>query len=186
MSPNFDEAPGLCENPDPETQQYIFGHTMMRIKDPKRSLDFYTRVLGMRLIRRFDFPEMKFTLFFLGMVSDKEVKGIPEDRNKRSTWVFGNRAMLELTHNWGTEDEAGFSYHSGNQEPKGFGHIGFTVPDVYKACERLEKLGVEFVKKVDAGKMTGLAFIKDPDGYWIEILQADMAEKRGKDWGLKQ
>jgi lactoylglutathione lyase len=186
MTRHYDEAPGLCENPDPETQHYLFGHTMMRIKDPVRSLDFYTRVLGMRLLRRFDFPEMKFTLYFLGMVPEEEARQIPADRGKRATHVFSQKAMLELTHNWGTENDPGFSYHSGNQEPKGFGHLGFTVPDVYRTCERLDKLGVEFVKKVDAGKMTGLAFIKDPDGYWIEILQADMAEKRGKDWGLQQ
>jgi len=186
MSIHFDKAPGLCEQPDLETRQYTFGHTMMRIKDPARSLDFYTRVLGLRLVRRFDFPEMKFTLYFLAMVPDSEAQGVPADRGKRATWVFSQKAMLELTHNWGTEDDPGFSYHSGNQEPKGFGHLGFTVPDVYKACERLEKLGIEFVKKVDAGKMQGIAFVKDPDGYWIEILQADMAEKRGKDWGLSQ
>ena len=186
MTRHFDEAPGLCTQPDPETQQYIFGHTMMRIKDPARSLDFYTRVLGMILIRRFDFPEMKFTLFFLGMVSEDEAKKIPEESGKRATYVFSQRAMLELTHNWGTEDDDNCKYHNGNEEPKGFGHLGFTVPDVYAACERLEKLGIEFVKKVDAGKMQGIAFVKDPDGYWIEILQADMAEKRGKDWGLQQ
>lgn len=182
MSRHFDEAKGLCESPDPETGNYMFGHSMMRIKDPETSLDFYTRVLGMRLVRRFDFPEMKFTLYFLAMVPDDN--DIPEDAGKRATWAFSHKAMLELTHNWGTEDDDNVSYHSGNEEPKGFGHLGFTVPDVYKACERLEKLGIEFVKKVDAGKMQGIAFVKDPDGYWVEILQADMAEKRGKDWGL--
>lgn len=184
MSIHFDNAPGLCEQQEPETQQYFFGHTMMRIKDPARSLDFYTRVLGMRLIRRFDFPEMKFTLYFLGTVSGEEAAAMPADRSQRATWVFGHKAMLELTHNWGAENDEQCQYHSGNQEPKGFGHLGFTVPDVYQACERLEKLGIEFVKKVDAGKMQGIAFVKDPDGYWIEILQADMVEKRGKDWGL--
>ena len=186
MARHFDEAPGLCENPDTETQNYIFGHSMMRIKDPERSLDFYTRVLGMRLLRRFDFPEMKFTLYFLGMIPESENGNVPGDRNKRATYVFGNKAMLELTHNWGTEEDDTCKYHSGNEEPKGFGHIGFTVPDVYAACARLEELGIEFVKKVDAGKMQGIAFVKDPDGYWVEILQADMAEKRGKDWGLQQ
>lgn len=185
MAKYYEEAPGLCDNPDPETRQYTFGHTMMRIKDPQRSLDFYTRVLGMKLIRRFDFPEMKFTLYFLSMANDDAAQEIPEDRAKRATWVFSQKAMLELTHNWGTEDDD-TEYHSGNEEPKGFGHLGFTVPDVYATCERLEKLGIEFVKKVDAGKMQGIAFVKDPDGYWIEILQADMAEKRGKDWGLAQ
>ena len=182
MTQHFEQAAGLYETPDPETQDYIFSQTMMRIKDPAVSLEFYSKVLGMRLVRKFDFPDMKFTLYFLGMVDENET--VPEDNGKRATWVFGQPAMLELTHNWGTEEDADFHYHNGNDQPQGFGHIGFTVPDVYAACERFEKMGIPFVKEVDAGKMQGLAFIRDPDGYWIEILQADMLEKRGKDWGL--
>lgn len=184
MSRHFDVADGLCEAPDLETRDYIFSQTMMRIKDPQRSLDFYSRVLGMSLVRRFDFPGMKFTLYFLGMLNEDEETNLPEDKGERATWVFGNKAMLELTHNWGTEDDTDFEYHNGNDQPQGFGHIGFTVPDVYASCERFKKLGVEFVKEVDAGKMQGLAFIRDPDGYWIEILQANMLQQRGKDWGL--
>ena len=86
---------------------------------------------------------------------------------------------MELTHNWGTEAETGPSpYHNGNSDPgKGFGHIGFMVPDVEAACDRFEKLGVEFVKKPNDGKMKGLAFIKDPDNYWIEILNCDNLAK---------
>lgn len=185
MPYHYDEAKGLCDTPDKETGEYIFSQTMMRIKDPEVSLDFYSRVLGMHLIRRFDFPEMDFTLYFLGTLTEAEADSIPEDREKRATWVFGHKSLLELTHNWGSENDPDCEYHNGNSEPKGFGHIGFTVPDVYAACERLEKLGVPFVKKVDDGKMQGLAFIQDPDGYWIEILQADMVEKRGKDWGVE-
>ena len=177
MSIHLEEAEGVCEDIDLETKSYVFNQTMMRIKDPKLSLDFYTRIIGMRLYRKLDFPDMKFTLYFLAMPRDVDDSKVPEDENKRTTWTFSQRAMLELTHNWGTENDPDFSYHNGNLEPQGFGHIGFSVPDVYVAAERFEKLGVKFVKKPDDGKMKGLAFIEDPDGYWIEILQANMIEK---------
>ncbi|MCC5811538.1 MAG: lactoylglutathione lyase [Ectothiorhodospiraceae bacterium] len=177
MSRHFEQAEGLCESPDSETEGYVFNQTMMRIKDPKRTLDFYTRLLGMRLIRKLDFPEMKFSLYFLGMATEEQAKQIPRDVAGRTRYTFGQPAMLELTHNWGTEDDPDFSYHNGNDQPQGFGHIGFDVPDVYRTCERLEKEGVEFVKKPDGGKMKGIAFIKDPDGYWIELFQSrKMAE----------
>ena len=171
MSTHFDSAEGLCEELPDETRDFVFNQTMLRIKHPQRSLDFYTRVLGMRLLRRLDFAEMKFSLYFLGYVDD--ASQVPDDTAARTAWTFRQPALLELTHNWGSEDDPELSYHNGNDEPKGFGHIGISVPDVYAACERFEQLGVEFVKKPDAGKMKGLAFIKDPDGYWIEILQAN-------------
>ena len=182
----FDPAPGVCVTSGPETHGYRLNHTMLRIKDPKRSLDFYTRILGMRLLRRFDFPEMRFTLYFLTTLDEPEAtpENIPANRAERATWVFSARGMLELTHNWGTEDDPECAYHDGNSEPKGFGHLGLTVPDVYAACERLHRLEVPFVKEVDDGRMRGLAFVRDPDGYWIEILQADMVEQRGASWGL--
>ena len=130
----------------------------------------------MKLYRKLDFPEMKFTLYFLAMSGDVN-NNIPQNDNKRTTWTFSQRAMLELTHNWGTENDNDFRYHNGNTKPQGYGHIGFSVPDVYKATERFEKLNVKFIKRPDDGKMKGLAFIEDPDGYWIEILQANIIEK---------
>ena len=177
MTRHYEKQDGLCDNVDAETQSYVFNQTMLRIKDPKASLDFYTRIIGMKLYRKLDFPEMKFTLYFLGLPGDVEDEDVPADDNARTTWTFKQRAMLELTHNWGTEKDNNFNYHNGNQEPQGFGHIGFAVPDVYKASDRFEKLGVNFIKKPDDGKMKGLAFITDPYGYWIEILQANMIEK---------
>eukprot|EP00250_Pteridium_aquilinum_P017966 c23871_g1_i3 orf=114-878(+) len=160
--------PGLCESADEATNGYFLQQTMYRIKDPKVSLDFYSRVLGMKLLKRFDFPDVKFSLYFMGYES---VEDAPNDPVERTVWAFKCKATLELTHNWGTESDPEFKgYHNGNSEPRGYGHIGITVDDTYKACERFEKLGVEFVKKPNDGRIKGLAFIKDPDGYWIEIF----------------
>ncbi|XP_021935418.1 lactoylglutathione lyase isoform X2 [Zootermopsis nevadensis] len=161
------EAKEICNPPDPETKEFIFQQTMYRIKDPRRSLEFYTKVLGMTLLQKLDFPEMKFSLYFMGY---EKAEDIPSDPIAHSEWTFSRKATLELTHNWGTESDPDSEYHNGNSEPRGFGHIGVAVPDVDKACERFEKLNVEFVKKPNDGKMKGIAFIKDPDGYWIEIL----------------
>lgn len=110
---------------------------------------------------------MKFSLYFLAY---EDKNDIPKDKTERTAWAFSRKATLELTHNWGTEDDETQSYHNGNSDPRGFGHIGIAVPDVYEACKRFEELGVKFVKKPDDGKMKGLAFVQDPDGYWIEIL----------------
>ena len=180
MPQHFDDAPGLCHEPDAETRHYKLNHTMVRIKDPERSLDFYTRALGMRLIRRLDFEEMQFSLYFLGYLPEGGEAEVPDDPVKRTTYNFGREALLELTHNWGDEEDPEKQFHSGNEEPKGYGHIGVTVPDINSAAQRLEKLGVPFQKRPDDGNMKGLAFIRDPDGYWIEVLQADTLEKLGK------
>ncbi|GAA3565647.1 MULTISPECIES: lactoylglutathione lyase [Marinobacter] len=181
MPKHFEEAPGLYDAPIPETEGYVFNQTMMRIKDPAVSLDFYTRVLGMSLVRKLDFPEMQFSLYFLGYLDERQAAAVPRDEAHRTTFTFGREAMLELTHNWGTEDDPDFHYHNGNDQPQGFGHIGIAVPDVYRAAERFDELGVEFIKRPDDGKMKGLAFIQDPDGYWIEILQPNMLEKQRRD-----
>ncbi|CAG5118679.1 unnamed protein product [Candidula unifasciata] len=140
----------------------------------KKSLDFYSRVMGMTLLLKLDFPAMDFSLYFMGYENPAD---IPTDPKERAKFCFSRKATLELTHNYGTEKDEKFVYHNGNSEPRGFGHIGIVVPDVYKACDRFEDLGVPFVKKPDAGKMKGLAFIQDPDGYWIEILNPENMAK---------
>ena len=151
------------------TAGFVMNQTMLRVRDPQVSVAFYQDVLGMTLLDRYDFPDMQFTLYFVGYLEPGET--IPGHPAERAQWVFGRAALVELTHNWGSESDPGFAgYHNGNSDPRGFGHIGISVPDVYAACERFETLGVEFVKRPDDGKMKGLAFIKDPDGYWIEIL----------------
>ncbi len=150
------------------TRDFVMNQTMLRIKDPAKTIPFYEEVLGMTLLEKFDFPDMAFSLYFVGYPSGP----IPEDRSERTRWIFDQPALIELTHNYGTEEDTDFSYHDGNADPRGFGHIGISVPDVYAACARFEELGVDFVKRPDDGTMKGLAFIKDPNGYWIEILSS--------------
>ncbi len=106
---------------------------------------------------------------FLAFLSEDEA--VPADPAERARFVFSRETTLELTHNWGTENDQSFrGYHHGNSEPRGFGHLGVSVPDVHAACARFEELDVSFVKRPNEGKMIGIAFIADPDGYWIEIL----------------
>ncbi|KAG0568257.1 hypothetical protein KC19_6G006800 [Ceratodon purpureus] len=175
--------PGYCETPDEDTKGYFVQQTMYRIRDPKPSLDFYSRILGMTLIKRIDFPSAKFSLYFLGYIEDPAT--IPTDSAEKTKFLFSCKSTVELTHNWGTEFDPDFKgYVNGNSEPhcggrvpncapRGYGHIGITVNDVYRACQRFQRLGVEFVKRPQDGRMQGLAFIKDPDGYWIEIFDVE-------------
>ena len=167
-----DEANALCRKSDDSTKDFLFQQTMYRIKDPRKTLPFYSEVLGMTLLVKLDFPEAKFSLYFMGYENPAD---IPADYATRKVWATSRKATLELTHNWGTENEEGDVYHNGNTEPRGFGHIGLMVPDVEAACARFEKFNVPFVKKPNEGRMKGLAFIKDPDGYWIEIFNAGTA-----------
>lgn len=139
------------------------------------SVPFYEDLFGMTLISERHFPEAKFSLFFLGTLTEEEKAKLPSDPLSPETFDFMKsmqNPVLELTHNHGTEDREGMSYHNGNQEPrKGFGHIGFLCDDVYKACDMLHEKNVPFIKEPNGGKMKGLAFVQDPDGYWIEVIQ---------------
>ena len=121
-------------------------HTMLRVTDLERSLRFYTEVLGMRLLRRKDYPEGKFTLAFVGYGDETDT------------------AVIELTHNWGVD-----KYELGNA----FGHIAVAVDDAYKACEEVKRRGGKVTR--EAGPMkhgtTVIAFVEDPDGYKIELIE---------------
>ncbi|MCE7914141.1 MAG: lactoylglutathione lyase [Nitrosomonas sp. PRO4] len=121
-------------------------HTMLRVGNLERSLAFYTQVLGMKLLRRKDYPEGKFTLAFVGYQEESD------------------GTVLELTHNWDIT-----SYNLG----EGFGHIAIEVDDAYQACENTKKNGGKVTR--EAGPMkhgtTVIAFIEDPDGYKIEFIQ---------------
>ncbi len=120
-------------------------HTMLRVGDLEESLRFYQEVLGMRLLRRRDYPDGKFTLAFVGYGDESD------------------EAVIELTYNWGTE-----RYELGD----GYGHIALEVDDVYQACETIRERGGKIIR--DAGPMnagtTIIAFVEDPDGYPIELI----------------
>lgn len=121
-------------------------HTMLRVGNLDVSIDFYTKVLGMELIRRHDHESGRFTLAFLGYGAESD------------------NTVLELTHNWDTD-----SYDLGNA----FGHLAIAVDDVYAACERIREAGGKIVREPGPMKhgSTVLAFAEDPDGYKIELLK---------------
>ena len=150
---------------------------MLRVKDPAIALDFYSRIMGMRLLRKLDFPEMKFSLYFLAVA--EVAKDAPTSTPERTAWTFSQAGILELTHNWGTEADPAFKYHDGNAQPQGFGHICFSVPDLDAAVKWFDDNQVTYVKRPDQGKMKDVAFIKDPDGYWIEIVEPGRLKNLG-------
>ena len=168
LQQKLDALPGVHARPA-ETAGFVFNHTMLRVKDITRSLDFYTRVLGYSLVDVREFPEGQFSLYFLAYVED--TAALPDEPGARREWLARQQGVLELTYNHGTEDDAGFAYHDGNSDPRGFGHICVSVPDVVAACARFEALGVPFQKRLSDGRMKSLAFLKDPDGYWVEVIQ---------------
>ena len=122
-------------------------HTMLRVGNLQRSIEFYTQVLGMRLLRTSDNPEYRYTLAFVGYAEESE------------------QAVLELTHNWDTEQ-----YDLGNA----YGHIAIEVEDLYQACERIRAQQRQIVREPGPvkGGTTEIAFVRDPDGYMIELIHA--------------
>ncbi|MFP6758292.1 MAG: lactoylglutathione lyase [Alphaproteobacteria bacterium] len=122
-------------------------HTMVRVKDLDASINFYTNLLGMDLLRRTDFPEGKFTLAFVGYG--------PETSS----------TVIELTHNWDQET----AYDLGS----GYGHIALGVPDIYGTCDTLKANGGKVVREPGPMKhgTTVIAFVEDPDGYKIELIE---------------
>uniref|UniRef100_A0A7S4GIX5 Lactoylglutathione lyase n=1 Tax=Eutreptiella gymnastica TaxID=73025 RepID=A0A7S4GIX5_9EUGL len=157
----------------PGSVNWSWQQTMLRVKDPVKSLAFYRDLLGFTLLDRLDFPDMKFSLYFLtSLPPDAEPyalePGTPEAH--RYLWTYPG-VTLELTHNWGTEDDEDFAYHPGNADRDGFGHIAVACDDVYACSAELEAAGVAFKKRPDEGRMKGLAFALDPDGYWVEIVR---------------
>ncbi|MGM0824524.1 MAG: lactoylglutathione lyase [Pseudomonadota bacterium] len=177
MPMHGEQHPGVKPAPA-QTQGFRLNHTMLRVKDPERALAFYSQVFGMQVMRRLDFEEMQFSLYFLANLEDGD--SVPEDTQARTAWTFSQKGLLELTHNWGTENQQDFAYHDGNAEPQGFGHICFSVPDLAAAQTWFDEHDVTFVKRADQGKMKDVVFVKDPDGYWIEVIQADLMAGKGE------
>jgi lactoylglutathione lyase len=161
-----------------------FQQTMLRIKNPQVSIPFYTRHFNMQLVHKYDFPQMKFSLYFLERTRDGVTLPTPGTKESEKYLWSMQGTTLELTHNHGSEEDPDFSVWSGNSGsdlPKdsplyredvvrGFGHVAFNVEDVYEVSKRLEEGGVKFQKRPDEGRMKGLAFALDPDGYWIELV----------------
>ena len=143
-----------------QTTGYTFNHTMLRVKDPAKSLAFYTGVLGMTLLAVKKFPAMGFDLYFLAKLTESERENLPAGADLE-IFAFRQRGILELTHNYGTETQADFSYHDGNAEPQGFGHICFSVPNLDEAVAWFDENNVEFKKRPDEGSMKNIVFIKN-------------------------
>eukprot|EP00932_Pfiesteria_piscicida_P020870 SRR837773.7670.p2 GENE.SRR837773.7670~~SRR837773.7670.p2 ORF type:complete len:307 (-),score=80.34 SRR837773.7670:9-821(-) len=144
---------------------------MMRVKDGEKTVAFYRDIMGMSLVREMVVPN-DFTNYFLMGLSEEE-RAAPQDaweKMPKRLW----RPALELTHNHGTEKDDSFQVHTGNTDPCGFGHIGFIVDDLEAMCKELEDAGVPFHKKPSEGKMRGLAFVLDPSGYRVELIQRGM------------
>ncbi|KAG9232399.1 lactoylglutathione lyase-like protein [Amylocarpus encephaloides] len=151
-----------------DTETYRMNHTMIRVKDQEKSLRFYKEVMGMELFRTSENSSANFNLYFLGYPGSK---GIPTTSVHGVNATAEREGLLELTWNYGTEKDADFKYHNGNEEPQGFGHICITVDDLDAACQRFEDLGVNWKKRLTDGRMKSVAFILDPDNYWIEVIQ---------------
>ncbi|KAF2279709.1 lactoylglutathione lyase [Westerdykella ornata] len=156
---------------DPAT--YRLNHTMIRVKDAQASLKFYQETMGMKLLRTSEMKEGGFNLYFLGYGPDA-----PATSAKGVSPIADREGLLELTWNYGTEKDPNFKYHDGNAQPQGFGHICLSVDDLDAACARFEEQKVNWKKRLTDGRMKNIAFVLDPDGYWIEILQNENLKTR--------
>jgi lactoylglutathione lyase len=140
-------ADSTVDKPAVQTDKFRMLHTMIRVKDQEKSIDFYTRLLGMKILRQKDFPGGKFTNTFVGY-GDED-----------------SHTVIELTYNWDQEEP----YTHGS----GFGHLALGVPDIYGVCEQLKAEGVPIPRPPGPMKhgTTVIAFIEDPDGYKIELVE---------------
>ena len=158
-------------------RRFSLAQTMLRVKDPLPSVEFYTKHLNMTQVNVRHFSD--FSLYFLASLPESMLAKVPQDLSSpeassfvKETLYPNNIPVLELTHNHGTENQDSFKYDNGNTDGRrGFGHIGFLVDDLNNTCERLLNDNVEFKKKPEEGRMRNIAFALDPDGYWVELIQ---------------
>ena len=149
------------------TKDYVMQQTMIRVKDPVKSLEFYCDVLGFNLVMYREFPQWGFNVYF---VAQADPARIPQDPDEQWKFCMTTPGCIELTYNYGSEQASGPVYNTGNSDATGaqdglpvkggFGHLGITVPNVYAACERFQSMGCEFTKTPNSGGMKGLAFVK--------------------------
>ena len=154
--------PGVTAKPDVATADFVYNHTMIRVKDLTKSLDFYTRVLGFTLLEKKDFPDAEFSLYFLALINDKSQ--IPADPAARHQWRKSIPGVLELTYNYGTD-----SYDHGTA----YGHLAIGVPDIYAACDKIRAANGQITREPGPvkGGSSVIAFVVDPDGYKIELIE---------------
>jgi lactoylglutathione lyase len=143
-----EQETSMSTNATPHQPHHRVMHTMIRVHDLDASLDFYTRLLGMKVLRRKDYPEGRFSLAFVGYGAE------------------ANHAVIELTHNWDQDKP----YEVGN----GYGHLAIAVDDIYATCADLKEKGAKIIR--EPGPMKNdtlhLAFLQDPDGYKIELIDS--------------
>lgn len=132
-------------------------------------MKFYEH-LGMSVIERKDFPDNKFSLYFLAYAG-------PNSASKDNHWT-NREGIIELTHNHGTENDPNYTVANGNKEPgKGFGHTCISVDNIQAACKRISDAGYKFQKRLEDGRMRHIAFALDPDGYWVEVISQKNVEE---------
>ncbi|KAJ7764276.1 lactoylglutathione lyase-like protein [Mycena metata] len=170
---SFNPIEATAEIKETSVETYRMNHTMIRVKDQEKSLAFYQDVMGMKLQRVSENTAAKFNLYFLGYGAEAPATS-PNGTNP----VADHEGLLELTWNYGTESDAEFKYHNGNDAPQGFGHICVSVDDLDAACARFEEKGLSWKKRLTDGRMKDIAFVLDPDNYWIEIIQNESLKAR--------
>ncbi|KAH7234802.1 Glyoxalase/Bleomycin resistance protein/Dihydroxybiphenyl dioxygenase [Fusarium redolens] len=150
-----------------DTRTYKLNHAMIRVKDPKRTIQFY-ELLGLSVIQKLSFPENKFDLYFLGVDSPGS--------SSHGKFTFDRQGLIELTHNYGTEHDEDYRVNNGNEKPHlGFSHISISVPDVQATYQTLAKAGYKFEQ--DASFRNDPVIALDPDGYWVQITEQGPSNK---------